>query len=200
VRRVSKYSITHYQNCLNPNTMKKLSQQHVQDILTNVEQVTEETRMRIRETFFVRTDPPEEAGHLLKEKLWASGGQLMALGQILQAHVSDQVLQRNKFSALDLFNEHEQTVMILVARELEKAKAKHRWPKDIVHAAAIVSEESGELVKEALHISEGTGDWSLVNKEAIQTIATCIRLICNVNETVPQPVMEMVEEGKEAVA
>jgi hypothetical protein len=64
--------------------------------------------------------------------------------------------------------------------EVERAEAKHpEWPMDKIHAAAIVAEESGELVRATLqHHYEG-GKYAEVIKEAVQTAATCIRLIKN---------------------
>ena len=66
-----------------------------------------------------------------------------------------------------------------VLDELARARAKHPyWPTDPVHAAAIVAEESGELVRAALRFSyrEG-GEFDDIDKEAVQTAATCLRLL-----------------------
>lgn len=70
--------------------------------------------------------------------------------------------------------------------ELERAKAKHpRWPKHIVARAAIVSEESGELIREAIQSKyERKGKTraefkAAMRKEAIQVAATAIRFIKN---------------------
>lgn len=64
--------------------------------------------------------------------------------------------------------------------ELERAEKKHpRWPKDIVHACAIVNEESGELIRAGLQLNYEGGYKEEVRKEAIQTAATCIRLLKN---------------------
>jgi hypothetical protein len=67
-----------------------------------------------------------------------------------------------------------------ILEELWKGVAKHKnWPKDPVHGAAIVAEESGELVRAALnHRYEGGSKWDMY-KEAVQTAATCIRFIAN---------------------
>jgi hypothetical protein len=67
---------------------------------------------------------------------------------------------------------------IPVSEEVERARAKHPiWPTDILHAAAIVAEESGELMRAAVqHRGEG-GTLEACDKEAIQTAATCIRFL-----------------------
>ena len=67
-----------------------------------------------------------------------------------------------------------------IVDEVERASAKHpNWPEDIVYAAAIVAEESGELIRAAVqHEMESEfGCIEEVTKEAVQTAATCIRLL-----------------------
>jgi hypothetical protein len=67
--------------------------------------------------------------------------------------------------------------------ELEKATEKHpNWPKDKVHAAAIVTEESGELMRAALQFHYEEGRYYDMHKEAIQTGAMCIRFLINAPE------------------
>ena len=67
-----------------------------------------------------------------------------------------------------------------IRRELKRAEAKHPyWPKDFVHAAAIVNEESGELIRAAIQLHYEGGQLEDLRKEAIQTAATCIRLLKN---------------------
>jgi hypothetical protein len=67
-----------------------------------------------------------------------------------------------------------------IQEEILRAEAKHpKWPKDIIHASAIVGEESGELIRAALQLSYEGGDTESVRIEAIQTAATCIRLLKN---------------------
>lgn len=75
----------------------------------------------------------------------------------------------------------EEDVIRLVINEIRLAERKHKyWPDDIIHAAAIVSEESGELIRAAVQCELDDGPIDEVRKEAIQTAATCIRLIKNI--------------------
>ena len=62
--------------------------------------------------------------------------------------------------------------------ELELAKAKWPdWPVDPVHAAAVVSEEAGELVQAANDFCYSSGDLERMREEAIQTVATGLRFL-----------------------
>ncbi len=66
--------------------------------------------------------------------------------------------------------------------ELDKAMAKFpRWPIDPLHAAFVIGEENGELIRAILQAiyepdRSNIGD---VRKEAIQTAAMCIRFLMN---------------------
>lgn len=73
-----------------------------------------------------------------------------------------------------------------VLNELERAENKfHEWPADIVHAGAIVSEESGELIRACLnreYAKGGESDAQLLDecqKEAVQTGAMAFRFLKN---------------------
>ena len=67
-----------------------------------------------------------------------------------------------------------------VEAEIHRAEKNHPgWPDDIVHAAAIVNEESGELIRAALNHHYFGESKEEIRKEAIQTAATCIRLLKN---------------------
>ena len=73
-------------------------------------------------------------------------------------------------------------VVRMVLYELDRAEKLHpHWPKDIVHAAAVVGEESGELTQASLDLYNGKGSGYDVIKEAIQTAAMGIRLVINFN-------------------
>lgn len=85
----------------------------------------------------------------------------------------------------ELFKKQAPGVKRAVAKvllELGKAMQKHpEWPSDVVHAAAIVAEESGELVRAAIqcHYGEKDCDKRDLAKEASHTAATAIRFLVN---------------------
>lgn len=69
--------------------------------------------------------------------------------------------------------------------ELKAAKEKHPdWPKDLIHAAAIVGEEAGELLQAAINYEYMDVIYlddarKKIKDEAIQTAAMCVRLLEN---------------------
>lgn len=70
------------------------------------------------------------------------------------------------------------SVSMMVNEELSRAEEKFpEWPDDIIHAAAIVAEESGEIIQAALQAHYDKGRVDKVKKEAIHTAAMCYRLI-----------------------
>ena len=72
----------------------------------------------------------------------------------------------------------EKAVVRAILKELDRARKKFpRWPTSAVHAAAIVCEESGELIRAALQHSDESGELNACDKEAIQTAAMCIRFL-----------------------
>ena len=73
-------------------------------------------------------------------------------------------------------------IVNLIMAEVERATAKHpRWPGDPVHAAAIVSEEAGELVRAAnrFYDREG-GTVEDMEEEAVQVGASAIRFLLGI--------------------
>lgn len=74
-------------------------------------------------------------------------------------------------------------VIEIIFDELRKAEEKHPgWPSDVVHAAAILGEEAGEVVKAALDLHYGgfkEMDMDNLKTEAAQTGAMAIRLLVN---------------------
>lgn len=73
-------------------------------------------------------------------------------------------------------------VLSLVMTEIIRAEEKHPdWPADSVRAAAVVAEESGELVKAVLDHEEKNSSQYAIVTEAIQTAATAIRFLKNYN-------------------
>ncbi len=66
--------------------------------------------------------------------------------------------------------------------ESEKAETKHpEWPIDPVYAAAIIGEEYGEVMKEAVKLvgNEPDADENKLKQELVQTAAMCLRAIWN---------------------
>lgn len=69
-------------------------------------------------------------------------------------------------------------IMEALNDELTRARKKfHTWPTDPIHAAAIVAEESGELIRAALQWGYENKSMAACDKEAIQTLAMCIRFL-----------------------
>lgn len=67
-----------------------------------------------------------------------------------------------------------------ILAEVYRAETIHpHWPKDPIHASAIVCEESGELIRASLQLEYEGGNIDELRKEAIQTAATCVRLLKN---------------------
>jgi len=73
--------------------------------------------------------------------------------------------------------------IICIAMELQKATEMHpNWPTDKIHAAAIVGEESGELIRAAIQYQLEKGKYYEMHNEAIQTGAMSIRFLLNAPE------------------
>jgi NTP pyrophosphatase (non-canonical NTP hydrolase) len=84
------------------------------------------------------------------------------------------------FATLDI---DVQQWIICVAMELKAAQTKHAgWTKDFIHAAAVVTEECGELVQAAVQFQYEKGRYYNMHKEAVQTAAMCIRFLINAPE------------------
>lgn len=73
-----------------------------------------------------------------------------------------------------------QDAIISILKELSKAERKHpNWPKDVIHQAAVVAEESGELTRASLQFVYEDGEIQNLRTEAIQTAAMAIRFLIN---------------------
>jgi hypothetical protein len=72
----------------------------------------------------------------------------------------------------------------LIMQELYEAEKKHPiWPKDIIHQIAILVEESGEAMREALNIIyQDDGSYDKLKAELVQTGAMAIRCLINLKE------------------
>jgi hypothetical protein len=75
-------------------------------------------------------------------------------------------------------------IIIKTVFELNRAIAKHpEWPADHIHQAAIVAEESGELVRAALQQYYEGGQYMEMYTEAKQTAAMGLRMMLNLTKT-----------------
>jgi len=89
-----------------------------------------------------------------------------------------------------------------VINEIHRAQEKFPWwPKDVVHAAAIVGEEAGELAEAALKFTYEDETRAAIKREALQVIATAYRLLFYIEEYEPGLLMvgkfeEKGENGK----
>lgn len=89
---------------------------------------------------------------------------------------------RGKRLSLRGANYSEALVKILAAvlDELARAEKKHpHWPDDEIHKAAIVCEESGELLRAAIQFEREGGRSDAMKKEAVQTAAMAVRFLLN---------------------
>lgn len=83
-------------------------------------------------------------------------------------------------------------ILLEVARELEKAERKFpKWPTDLLHASAIVNEESGELTRAALQVTYepalNSNNAAELKKEALHTAAMGVRFLLNMSKMWAQP-------------
>ncbi|WP_028574334.1 hypothetical protein [Desulfonatronovibrio hydrogenovorans] len=73
-----------------------------------------------------------------------------------------------------------QELQIFKAVQAERVRAENihpDWPDDPVHAAGIVAEEAGELIRAANRFYYEGKPLEDMRKEAIQTAATCLRFL-----------------------
>lgn len=76
-----------------------------------------------------------------------------------------------------------ETIIGLVMAEIDRAEKLHPvWPHDIVKAAAIPAEEAGELLKAANDHEEKQSSHREIITEAVQTAASAIRFLKNLEE------------------
>lgn len=69
----------------------------------------------------------------------------------------------------------------LINLELVRAEVLHPvWPKDIVHATAIMVEEAGEAIQAALDLTYDGGSVEHLMEELVQTGAMCVRALMNI--------------------
>lgn len=77
----------------------------------------------------------------------------------------------------------EYEIMFKILAEVKRAESIHpKWPSDPVHAAAILSEEAGEVVKAVNNVAtKHKGDSDYLT-EAIQCAAMCVRFLKNIDK------------------
>ena len=71
-----------------------------------------------------------------------------------------------------------------IAAEIDRAQGLFpKWPSDLVEATAIVCEEAGEALKEALNLrpceKPGKGNPAKLRTELVQTAAMAVRALIN---------------------
>jgi NTP pyrophosphatase (non-canonical NTP hydrolase) len=72
----------------------------------------------------------------------------------------------------------ESTAMSAIYREIARATTLHPyWPQDQIHAAAVIAEEAGEVVKAVLDETYEDGPEDAATTEAVHCAATCVRFI-----------------------
>lgn len=75
----------------------------------------------------------------------------------------------------------------LIIEELRRAKAAWpTWPADRVHAAGVVAEEAGELMRAALQAHYEKKPAGRCSHEAVQTATVAIRFVANEMKTDPR--------------
>lgn len=68
----------------------------------------------------------------------------------------------------------------MILAEYRRAKELHpSWPDDIIHAVAIMAEESGEAIRAALNMQYENGNIEDVERELIECSAMCLRCLVN---------------------
>lgn len=83
----------------------------------------------------------------------------------------------------------------MMKKELERAKrGRPDWPTDPIHAAGIVAEEAGELVRAAQRVTYEGKPMSELLEEAIQTGAMAARFIENYGRYITNKTMEKEEK------
>lgn len=76
-----------------------------------------------------------------------------------------------------------ETVLIRVLAELERAEKLHPdWPRNPIHAGAVVVEEAGELIQAALNADEKKASRHLMMTEAVHTAAMALRFLKNFDD------------------
>ena len=75
-----------------------------------------------------------------------------------------------------------QAVRAIIAEHYRAECLHPDWPDDIIHALAIVCEESGEAMRAGLNYVYEDGSLEDLRVELVQTAAMCIRTLVNMRE------------------
>jgi hypothetical protein len=73
--------------------------------------------------------------------------------------------------------EEMRSIILDVLKELDRASELYPWPRDNIHGAGVVCEESGELIRATLNHIYLNGSKDDIRKEAIHVAATAIRFL-----------------------
>lgn len=97
----------------------------------------------------------------------------------MSARMTDVRINTARWQAMQMFLNHpHRDTVIAICKEVAEATIKHPvWPREPIHAAAVVAEESGELVRASLQYVYEGGDVEAIRTEALHTAATCVRLL-----------------------
>lgn len=97
----------------------------------------------------------------------------------------------------------EQAALSLIMNELRDAETDHpTWPEECIHAASIVVEEAGELLRDCATFEENGDERLIVNMqlEAVQTGAMAVRFIKNLpfsqKRTIPHNALRSILESE----
>ena len=76
-----------------------------------------------------------------------------------------------------------ESALTLILSELDRAEKIHPvWPKNMIHASAILSEETGEATKAVLDHNERKGSKQQIITELVHTAAMALRFLKNIND------------------
>ena len=76
-----------------------------------------------------------------------------------------------------------ESALSLILSELARAEKLHpAWPNNLIHASAILAEESGEVTKAVLDHNEHKGSKAHIITEAVHTAAMALRFLKNIND------------------
>jgi hypothetical protein len=78
------------------------------------------------------------------------------------------------------FSIDEKRIIIAMMAQLNGAETKHpKWPQDILHSLAILTEAAGEVAKDTLQYVYEKGPYYDIHNELLQTGAMAIRMYKN---------------------